>query len=43
MKKRRSALRDSALAIEYWIATVVVGGAFLAGLREALIFLLGGN
>jgi len=27
--------RDKALAIEFWIATLVVGGAFVAGLYAA--------
>lgn len=27
--------RDKALAIEFWVATVVVGGAFVAGLYAA--------
>jgi len=26
--------RDRALAIEFWIATIVVGGSFLAGAWE---------
>ncbi len=40
MKDRESKLRDRALAIEFWIATVITGGAFIAGLVSAIKQLL---
>lgn len=40
MKKIDSTERDRALAIEYWIAAIFVGGSFLAGLLHALRYLL---
>lgn len=40
MRKRESKWRDRALAIEFWIATAVVGGSFLVGAWQALKYLL---
>lgn len=40
MRKRESKWRDRALAIEFWIATVVVGGSFLVGAWQALKYWL---
>ena len=34
--------RDRALAIEYWIATILISGAFVAGLIGGLTSLIGG-
>lgn len=39
MAKQARKWRDRALAIEYWIATCVVGGSFVVGLLRALGYL----
>jgi hypothetical protein len=36
MQERGPKCRDWALAIEFWIATALVGGSFLAGAWQAL-------
>jgi hypothetical protein len=40
MNEPDSKLRQRALAIEYWIATFIVFGAFIVGLGQALSYLL---
>jgi hypothetical protein len=39
MQERRPKWRDRALAIEFWIATVLVGGSVLVGAWQALKYL----
>ena len=39
MAKQARKWRDRALAIEFWIATCVVGGSFVVGLLRALGYL----
>jgi hypothetical protein len=41
MGKRSRKRRDRALAIEFWIATLLVGGSFIVGLAKALGYLFG--
>jgi hypothetical protein len=40
MQNRESKWRDRAVAIEFWLATAVVGGAFLAGAWQAVKYWL---
>jgi hypothetical protein len=40
MQNREPKWRDRALAIEFWIATALVGGSFLVGAWQALKSLL---
>ena len=40
MKRPDPRARERALAIEYWIATLILLGAFAVGLGEALGYLL---
>lgn len=39
MAKRARKWRDKALAIEFWVATCIVAGAFVVGLLRALGYL----
>ena len=39
MQEHEPKLRDRALAIEFWMATVLVGGSFLVGAWQAIKFL----
>jgi hypothetical protein len=39
MQERGPKWRDGALAIEFWIATALVGGSFLVGAWQALKYL----
>ena len=41
MEERDSKCREKALAIEFWIAAVLVGGSFVAGVVGAVRALLG--
>ena len=40
MSKHKPNWRDRALAIEFWMATALVGGAFVVGAWQALKYLL---
>ncbi|WP_267463763.1 hypothetical protein [Sphingopyxis solisilvae] len=39
MQEREPKWRDRAIAIEFWIATALVGGSFLVGAWQALKYL----